>query len=65
MEIIDEEGSRLSEKVLGIAHCNCYQRALKFKDLVMERYSFKDVFIVEMGAVSSTYADQGGLVIAF
>ena len=65
VEIIDEEGSRLSEKVLGIAHCNCYQRALKFKDLVMERYSFKDVFIVEMGAVSSTYADQGGLVIAF
>lgn len=65
VEIIGEEGSRLEEKILGIAHCNCYQRALKLKELVMERYSFKDVLIVEMGAVSSTYADQGGIVIAF
>ncbi|NLB42625.1 MAG: DegV family protein [Clostridiales bacterium] len=65
VDIIGEEGSRLEEKVLGIAHCNCYQRALKLKELVMEKYLFKDVLIVEMGAVSSTYADQGGIVIAF
>lgn len=65
VDIIGEEGNRLEEKILGIAHCNCYQRALKFKELVMEKYSFKDIFIVEMGGLSSTYADQGGIVIAF
>lgn len=65
VDIIGEEGNRLEEKILGIAHCNCYQRALKFKELVMEKYSFKDIFIVQMGALSSTYADQGGIVIAF
>ncbi|NLC42998.1 MAG: DegV family protein [Clostridiales bacterium] len=69
VDIIGEESSklegRLEEKVLGIAHCNCYQRALKFKELVLEKYSFKDIFIVEMGGLSSTYADQGGIVIAF
>ncbi|MGI6526557.1 MAG: DegV family protein [Caldicoprobacterales bacterium] len=65
VEIIGEEGSHLEEKILGIAHCNCIQRALKFKEQVMKRYSFKDIVVVEMGGVSSTYANQGGLVIAF
>ena len=27
VDIIGEEGSRLEEKVLGIAHCNCIERA--------------------------------------
>lgn len=65
VDIIGEEGSHLEEKILGIAHCNCIQRALKFKEQVMKRYSFKDIVVVEMGGVSSTYANQGGLVIAF
>jgi len=64
-DIIGQEGSRLEERVLGIAHCNCLERALKFKELVMKKYPFKDVIVVEMGGVSSTYANEGGLVIAF
>lgn len=65
VDIIGEEGSRLEEKVLGIAHCNCFERAMKFKEQVLKRYPFKDIVVVEMGGVSSTYANQGGLVIAF
>ncbi|HHU78295.1 MAG: DegV family protein [Caldicoprobacterales bacterium] len=65
VDIIGEEGRALEEKILGIAHCNCLQRALKFKDEVMKRYNFKDIVVVEMAGVSTTYADQGGLVIAF
>jgi len=65
VDVIGEEGSHLEERILSIAHCNCIQRALKFKEQVMKRYHFKDIVIVEMGGVSSTYADQGGLVIAF
>lgn len=64
-DIIGQEGSHLEERVLGIAHCNCLERALKFKELVMKKYPFKDVIVVEMGGVSSTYANEGGLVIAF
>jgi DegV family protein with EDD domain len=65
INVIGEEGTHLDDKVLGIAHCNCIQRALNLKEQVMKKYPFKDVVVVEMGGVSSTYADQGGLVIAF
>lgn len=64
-EIIGEEGKNLEEKVLGIAHCNCLDQALKLKEEVLKRYKFKDIVIVEMGGLSSTYADDGGIVIAF
>jgi len=65
VDVIGEEGSNLENKVLGIAHCNCFQRALKFKEKVMEKYRFKDIIVVEMAGLSSTYANEGGLVIAF
>ena len=55
----------MEEKVLGIAHCNCLERAMKFKEQVLKRYPFKDIVVMEMGGVSSTYANQGGIVIAF
>ncbi|MBE6068104.1 MAG: DegV family protein [Clostridium lundense] len=65
VEIIGEEGSNFEEKVLGIAHCNALDKALNFKDEVLKKYNFKDIVIVEMGGLSSTYADDGGIVIAF
>lgn len=65
LEIIGEEGENLEEKILGIAHCNCLDRALSFKEEVLKKYNFKDIVIVEMKGLSSTYADDGGLVIAF
>lgn len=65
IEVIGEEGKNLEEKVLGIAHCNCLDRALEFKEEVLKRYNFKDVVIVETKGLSSTYADNGGIVIAF
>ncbi|KGN03199.1 fatty acid-binding protein DegV [Clostridium novyi A str. 4570] len=65
IDIIGEEGSNLEQKVLGIAHCNCLERALQFKEEVLKRYNFKDIVVVEMSGLSTTYADDGGLVIAF
>lgn len=65
IDIIGEEGTNLQEKVLGIAHCNCLDRALAFKEEVLKRYTFKDIVVVEMAGLSSTYADDGGIVIAF
>lgn len=65
IEIIGEEGKNLEEKVLAIAHCNCLDRALQFKEAVLKKYNFKDIVIVETRGLSSTYADDGGIVIAF
>ena len=65
IDIIGEEGKNLDDKILGIAHCNCLDRALQLKEEALKRYNFKDVIIVEMNGLSSTYADEGGIVIAF
>jgi DegV family protein with EDD domain len=65
LETIGEQGSRLDEKILGIAHCNCINRALEFKEQVLKKYNFKDIIIVEMRGLTATYANNGGIVIAF
>jgi DegV family protein with EDD domain len=64
-EIVGEEGKNLEEKVLGIAHCNCLDKALEFKEEILKYYNFKSIFIVETGGLSSTYADDGGLIVVF
>lgn len=65
VDTIGEEGKNLEDKILGIAHCNCLDRALQLKEEVLKKYNFKDIIIVDMGGLSSTYADDGGIVIAF
>ncbi|QVK17445.1 DegV family protein [Mycoplasmatota bacterium] len=65
VDTISEEIHDFSDRILGIAHCNCLDKAIALKDKVLEKYNFKDIFIVEMQGLSSTYADDGGIVIAF
>jgi DegV family protein with EDD domain len=65
VDIIGEEGVNLEQKILGIAHCNCLDKALEFEKEVVKKYNFKDIIIVDMSGLSSTYADDGGIVIAF
>jgi DegV family protein with EDD domain len=64
-EIIGEQGVKLEEKVIGIAHCNCLERAEEFKRELMKRYKFKDIIIVETSGLTSVYANQGGIIVAF
>jgi len=65
IEIIGEQGEKLEGKVIGIAHCNCLGRAEEFKSELMKRYKFKDIIIVETAGLSSLYANQGGIIVAF
>lgn len=65
VDVIGEETSNFEDKILGIAHCNCLEKALEFKDEVLKKYNFKDVIIVKTAGISSTYANEGGLIIAF
>lgn len=65
VEIIGEKGEKLEEKILGIAHCNAPDRAEEFKKDVEEKYNFKDIIIVSTGGLSTAYANDGGLIIAF
>ncbi|RKD27540.1 DegV family protein [Caminicella sporogenes] len=65
VEIIGEQGHKLEEKILGIAHCNSLAKAEKLKEQIKEKYNFKDIIIVEAAGISTVYANEGGIIIAF
>lgn len=65
VEIVGEKGEDLENKVLGIAHCNAPERAEEFKKDIEEKYNFKEIVVVNTGGLSTAYANDGGLVIAF
>ncbi|MTI66218.1 MAG: DegV family protein [Firmicutes bacterium] len=65
IDLIGEKGDNLEEKILGIAHCNCLDKAKKLKEEAIRNYNFKDVIIVKMGGVISSYANENGILIAF
>ncbi len=65
LNLVGQQGVKLEERTLVIAYVLVPDRAQRFYDEVMKMYKFKDVKIVKMGGLSSTYAVFGGLVIAF
>lgn len=62
---IEEDVKKPGERILGIAHCNNYERALYVKEEIMKRIPFKDCFIVDTAGVSSMYANEGGIITAY
>ena len=65
VEIIGEEGEGLEDKILGIAHCNALSKAEDLKRRIEEKYKFKEIIIVNTAGLSTAYADDGGIIIAF
>lgn len=53
------------EKVLGIAHCNNYERALFTKEAILKKVPFKDVIISDTRGISSMYANDGGIIVSY
>jgi len=62
---IGEKGENLEEKVLGIAHCNALEKAEFIKEQALEKYNFRKIMIVETTGISTVYANEGGIVLAF
>lgn len=65
IDYIDQHGTKLENKYLGIAHYDCYEKAKKFKEEVEKRYNFKEIIITEMGPTIATYADRDAILISF
>lgn len=63
--IIEHDVIKPKERILGIAHCNCIERAMFIKDEILKRVPFKDIFIVDTAGVSSVYANEGGIIVAY
>lgn len=65
VEMISENNVDYENTVLGITHVNCLEKAEKLRDEIKSRYPFKDIKIFKSSGLSTIYADDGGIVIAF
>jgi len=52
-------------RTLAIAHCNHPARAEEVRKMIMSKVPFKECMIVNTGGVSTMYANEGGIVVAY
>lgn len=62
---IEQDVVHAGEKILAIAHCNNYERALFVKEEILKRVPFKESFIVDTAGISSMYAEDGGIIVCY
>lgn len=65
VEIIGESGIKFEEKILAISHTNALEKAEGLKKDIQSNYNFKDVIIVKTAGLSTAYAYDGGIILAF
>ncbi len=65
VEMLDEYNIDFENTVLGITHVNCLEKAEKLRDDIKAKYNFKDIKIFDPAGLSTVYAYDGGIVIAF
>ena len=56
----DHEG-----RPLYLGHCNCLERAFQVKAMLEQKCKFSSIQIVEAGGITTVYANDGGIVIAY
>lgn len=65
VEVIGEKCEDVTKRTLVIAHVAHPVRAQEFSDKVKAAYAFEAIEIVPMRGLSTTYANDGGIVISF
>ena len=63
VELVAEEVKGSENKILGIAHCNCRERAEEVKKMIEEKVKLKDILITDTCGISSLYASDGGIIV--
>lgn len=65
VEIIGETKDDFEDKVLAISHANALDKAMALKEKIEESYNFKEILIIETKGLSTAYAYDGGVVLAY
>lgn len=63
VDIFIKEVKDTEHRILGIAHCNCPERAAFVKELLLQKGTFKDVYITDTAGVATLYASDGGIIV--
>lgn len=64
-ELVKKDVTDASNRILGIAHCNNYERALFVKEEILKLVSFKETVITDTAGISSLYANDGGIIVCY
>lgn len=62
---VEESGRETEDACMVIAHCNNLRLAEKLRDVIRSRYRFRDILIVPTRGISTIYANDKGIVIAY
>lgn len=65
IDTIAKQTIDFENRILAISHVTCLERAVAFKDEILQKIKFKDVIIMETSGLCSTYAERGGIIIAY
>ena len=64
-DTIKESGKNTEGESVVITHCNNPGLAEKLVNAIKERYSFKEIFVFPTNGLSSMYANDQGIIMAF
>lgn len=64
-ETVTDSGKNTEGLRAVISHCNNEPLALRLKQQLVEQFQFKDIVIVPTGGVSSLYANDKGIILAY
>lgn len=65
LSYIKESGRKTDDENLVISHCNNPGLAKQLSDAIQQKFHFKEIIIVPTKGISSLYADDKGIVLAF
>ena len=65
VSLIETSGKNTEGESLVISHCCNWDVASQICEIVKNKFRFKEIFIIPTGGVSSLYADDKGIVMAF
>jgi len=65
IQSLPEVGTISEDKVLVIAHVLAEDRAKMIKEIIEATYNFKEIIIVKTKGISSSYANNGGIIMAY
>lgn len=64
-DIVVQDEVEFADRILYITHVNNEPRAEKLKKMIADRVNFKEIQILSSGGLSATYANDGGIIIAY
>ena len=63
VDAVVENSVDSANRILGISHCNCPERAQLVKQAILKKMKVKDTIVLDTAGVSSMYANDGGIIV--